>query len=459
MINLLSTAKKALLANQKTIDTIGQNIANINTPGYSRQRVVQQASLPISDALGSYGTGVEVIRLERVRDAALDSQWRDQNSQKSYYESYFDKLNQYESELLEPSDSGLVAHLNKFWDAWSDVSTDPSGSSGYIMRESLLDTTESLCSEFNRLSELVQSKKRQTYTEIKSDINEVNRILSELSALSSSITKANSSNAPNNDLLDQVDLLLDDLSEYGQVKTVYKNDGSLLVYLGSDEVVNKDNARLLKLNDDGTNLSLMFGDNNNTVNGLKSGKINAKLELYNEVLPDMGKELDFLANSMVTEINKLHYKGYDLSDDPETGTPFFSIYTTGAADISLSDQIIGKPEKIALSSKPFEGDNEIALQIANLRERPILENGRLTFNNYYGSVLNQIGTKTQWANDKHEVYKAAETQVNNFRESVKGVSLDEETAELIKFQKAYQAAAKVVNMADQLLSTVISLIK
>ncbi|MDD3052141.1 MAG: flagellar hook-associated protein FlgK [Candidatus Cloacimonetes bacterium] len=459
MFNLLSIGKKAIMLNQNSLDTIGHNIANVNNPEYSRQRVVQTAADPINDALANYGSGVEMVRLERMRDVQLDWQYRNENSKKNYWETLSEKYSQLETIFNEPSDYGLSANLNLFWDKWEELSNNPSS---VITRVDLKEAAIRLTNSFHDIDEGLDDQRKALNLEMENFAEEINSITKELATLSKRIQLTEAEGKPANDLLDKFDAKLDKLSEYGDVKLQIREDGYRMVYLGSDEIVDFEGARELTtvyLTEVSKPLAnVVFKENYKEINSLKDGKINATLEMRDKIIDNYQKMLDDLAIEITNNINSIHKTGYGLGNPPSNGMDFFWQGTTDAGNFRLSDEIMTSHEFISASLDGEEGDNRIALEISNLRTDATM-NTNQSFGNYFGSMMTKLGTDSFNSKKNSTLYTNTTQQTLQFRESVKGVSINEETAELIKYQQAYMASAKIISTADTMFQTVLSLIK
>ncbi len=457
MFNILSIGRKALENAEQHLQTAGHNIANVNTEGYSRQRVVQTNSDPISDCHFSYGTGVEAVRIERMRDLYLDDSYREENTELNYWGRSSEKLSELEAELNELTDYGLSVDLNEFWDKWEALSDNPMDN---LFRLDLLESAQNLSESFARVHATITDKYTEVNDEIETIAAEVNSIGEQLAALNKQITMAEQSGSAPNDLLDKWDKLLDDLSEYGEVKVKNHDDGSRVVYFGSDQLVTHDSSRHLRVKSetvDGLETSeLVWNDTNTGINGLQKGELKGLMMLRDEQLAGYLDRLDNLAVNLSQQVNAIHRQGYGLGDPPSTNLDFFASDVTGAADFRISDAIAASPNKIAASMGGAEGDNRIALQISSLRSDATM--GSQSFGEYYGSMLSAIGRDSANAANQSEMLEMTATQIGNYRESVKGVSIDEESVNLISYQRSYQAAAKVVEMADGLIGTIIGLV-
>jgi flagellar hook-associated protein 1 FlgK len=457
MFNLLQIGKKALMASEMQLQVTGNNIANSNTEGYSRQRVEQIQSDPIYSQIGYIGNGVETAAVERMRDTALDGNYREENSLFGFWDSASTALSELETDLNEPSDYGLTARLSNFYDCWEELSNDPT-STAY--RQDMLDTAEELVSSFKDASSCIDDKRSEINAELSSYADEVNSISTQLATLNVQISQAEQNGVSANTLRDQFDKLLDQLSEYGDVTVQERSgDGSTVVYLGTDQIVKHDQYRTLTTKDetvDGENVTnLVWSDTQSEISGLEKGRIAGITHVRDDLLTGYQKQLNAVAVALTESVNTLHRTGY--GDGTGTnGLNFFDPDTTSAADIAISSDIDGHPEAIAASQDGSSGDNRIALKMAELRDSEVLNGVSIT--NSLGSLFSQLGTDSSTASNYADTYTDTTTQADNLREAVKGVSLNEEAANLMQYQKSFQAAAKVIAAADDLLNTVIGLV-
>ncbi len=458
MFNLLHIGKTALEVSQLQLQTIGQNISNVNTEGYSRQRVVQSALSTDTNVDGYYGSGVEAVRLERMRDLQLDISYRDENSQLGTWARMSERLQTLEAELAEPGDYGLSTMLSEFWDAWEQLADNPSDST---YRTNLLGATDNLATAFHELNTSLVDERAQVDDEIAGIADTVNGIASQLANLNLRIQEATSQGNAANDLEDSYDLLVDQLSTYGNVSVQTREDGSRIVYFGSDELVKNDSYRemsVLSEKVDGVKTStLVWKDSRETLNGLHQGQIVGLVSLRDDMIGGYIDNLDILAVGIATAVNALHTLGYDGTSTPSDGRYFFATDITGAADFRINEDIADHPELIAASQSGAEGDNRIALQIAGLRGSAQMEDGS-SFGDYFSAWLGNVGSDSAQAQNSAAAHQETTALVDNYRESVKGVSLDEEATKLIQYQQTYNAAAKLVSMVDEMLSVVIGMV-
>jgi flagellar hook-associated protein 1 len=459
MFNLIQIGRKALMANQLQLQVTGENIANVNTEGYSRKRVSQSASDPTHDALSYYGTGVETSAAVRMRDLALDDDYRRENSLLGFWDSTSTALSELETELDEPSDYGLTSRLTSFWDSWEALTDDPTDTAS---RQDILETAAQLTDSFHEAATSVSNKRADINERISDCAGSINQIAAQLASLNTRIDQANQQGTPANDLEDSFDQLLDQLSEYGEVSVQHRTDGDgTVIYLGSDELVKSDQYRTLEARsvtkDGKTSTSLDWTDTHSEIAGLQNGKLAGLTHTRDDLLDSYSEKLDRIAVSLAKAVNDIHVTGYGVgSASTSNGRNFFDPEVTGAADLEISSDVLDHPEAIAASQAGSEGDNRVALKMAGLRTASVIDGQSIT--NALGGLFSRIGSDSQAAAEASTTRSNTSTQVDNLRESVKGVSLDEEAANLLQYQKSYQAAAKVIAAADTLLDTVMSLV-
>ncbi|MBM3677562.1 MAG: flagellar hook-associated protein FlgK [Actinobacteria bacterium] len=434
----LQTALSGILAQQRALDVTTHNIANANTVGYSRQEAVLVASpaftMPgVSTGVqpAQIGTGVDVDQYKRVRDQFIDVQLRAQTMRQGYYEAASDGLEQVELALAEPSDTGLNALLHTFWNAWQDVSNNPESPS---TRQALVQAGANLADAFHSLDSQLQTIAAQTGQNVTSTLAEANQLGGEIYGLNVQIANAIATGATPNDLLDQRDLLVDRLAQLGNVSVTKGPLEVLDVTFGGAALVT------------GTTSSATLTEPDLT--SLTSGRLAGLVNLRDTVLPGYRTSLDAIASSLVTQTNALHATGYDLSGS--TGINFFAAGGTTAATIAVDSTVFGDPTRVAAASATGQpGDAGIALQIAALR-------GSAGVDGAYTQLVTRIGSDARDANRALANATLLANSLANRRESVSGVSLDEEMSNMIRFQRGFQASARALNAMDELIDVIVN---
>ncbi len=456
----LEIAKKALWTSQIALDVTSNNIANVNTPGYSRQRVDLTTSSPINLGFGPLGTGVDIGRITRARSAMLDGNLREAYSSYGYAESQDMILAQIDTAFMEPGDDGLSALISDFFNEWSNAANDPESSGA---RNAIIQKGMNLTTAFNRIAQKLNNTKAQIANDIDTGVKNINQILEEIASLNKKINYSEAGGAQANDLRDRRDAMLDKLSDYGKVNYVENSQGMFNVsFEGVTLVTGSSYSRIAaetSTDNDGTKqINLMLADTEQTfaVNG---GKMGSMLNQFNQYIPEQMEKLDSLVASIAREVNKIHAASYGLpqGNPPQasTGINFFS--GDSASTIKVHNDIVSNPDNIALSVSGEPGDTESALTIANLANLNLAPDKSQTFNEYYTSLTGQIGMDIQ--NNTSDLYQQdlIVAQLETQRDSFSGVNLDEEMINLTRFQRSFEAATKVIKTIDEMMQTIINL--
>jgi flagellar hook-associated protein 1 FlgK len=448
----LEIGRRALMTHQVRLQTIGHNIANVDTPGYSRQRVNISNTWPENSPQGLIGTGVTVDDIRSIKDLFLGAQFRE--SQKSLGNwTYKDKaLQQIESLFNEPQDSSLNDMLNDFWNSWSELSTNSDSSSN---RNSVLATANQLVHGFHQLANSISELRAATDADLASLTAEVNRLTSEIGVLNQQIKKAELGTDRANDLRDQRDLLTDQLAGIIDVNVIDKDDGATVVAMGSMILV--DGSSTLKIDAEAsiirgevTHNLVWAGTEVRLTN--KDGQLAGLIETRDKIIPKYMEQLNELARTLVEQVNAIHETGYGLNGT--TGVAFFDPAFTDASNIKINQEITRDINRIAASQSP-DGDNIISLALSDLRNAEVTASGSMTINDFYTTMVGSLGVEAREASSFTSNYELLSNQIDNQRQSVQGVSLDEEMANMVKSQHAYDAAARVITTMDEALDVVI----
>ena len=453
----LETALRGLLAQQQALDLAGHNIANANTPGYTRQVANLSTTAPLQVAPKMLlGTGVNVVSYQRIRDSFLDVQLHAQTMLQGAAATKQDGLGQVESVLNEPSDNGLSNLLGKYWSAWQNVANAPEDIAG---RQALVEAGSSLASGFNSISTQLATIGAQTSQEAQLTVSEINSDGQDLQKLNKAIFDATAMGNTPNDLLDQRDLVLDKLGSLGAVATTDNGDGTIKVTLSGVTLVN--GTTLQTLSESGGTLSNDMATPETATLGATTGKLGALVALRDVTLPGYQTQLDTIAKTLITQTNALQAGGVDANGvtqtggyglDGSSGVPFFS--GTDASSIAVS---VTAAKIAAASTTGAPGDNTNALRIADLvYDNTLAPLGGATINDSYSSLVTKIGSDSAAATRDSSNATALVDSLTNRRDSISGVSMDEEMTNLIKYQQSYQAAARALTTMDDVLELLIT---
>jgi flagellar hook-associated protein 1 FlgK len=444
----LNTALSGLEAAQAAINTTGNNIANANTPGYSRQTVDETERTPLTittlSSITGYGSqvggGVDITTISRVRDQFLDSSYRDQNSQASGNNTASTLLGQVDAALNEPSGSGLSTALNKFWTAMSGLQNDPTNQGAM---SAALGAGQTVAENLNTLSgelSTLESQVTGQYTTLTDPTTgPVATDATQIAALNVKIAQAQTSGLDANSLLDQRDQLVDDLSQYSNVYVTHQSSGMINVSFGNAATAaSGGTADATPLVNGGTvDLSNNLTDTN--LSG-SSGTLGSLLGLYDATtgtgkIAGYATTLNNVTNQLVTSVNSA-ISGADAAG--ATAPPFFNPTGTTAATIAVNSSL-------SSSTPPYTAAEAGAVSK--------LTGGAA--DQAYNAFVTKIGSDVSAANSAQKTSQALLSAISNQRQSISGVSLDEEMTNLIQYQQAYQASARVMNAIDQTLSTLI----
>ncbi|MGB9919126.1 MAG: flagellar hook-associated protein FlgK [Moorellales bacterium] len=489
----LSIARRALSAQQAAMNTAGHNIANANTEGYSRQRAVMQTTAPwpvpsvsMPAGAGQIGTGVEVALIQRIRDTFLDRQIRNELATLGLWEQRRDTLQQVEVVFMEPGETGLSTLLSQFWDAWQELSKYPES---MPVRTTVIETAQSLAEALRHTHQQLTNLRSDLNDLIALKVEEINTLARQIADLNQQIFTITVAGISPNDLLDRRDLLLDQLSKIVAitVEPVTIDRGSQTVDTGAVRV------KLREAQVSGTPVELVGWDEGRSsarVEGLEARSGTDGYEVYwlgdtSAPVPqqDLGGELtglfyarddvllheyldqlDRFAQALAAGVNNQHQGGFDYNGieggaffvDDEGGT-----VTSGGA-IYVNPALVADVSKVAAAGSresdgsPIVGDGTNALAIAQLRREPVSDLDGFTFDDYYKNLIARLGVASNEAQRMVENQNVLVEQLNQRKESISGVSLDEEMVNLIQYQYAYQAAARVITVVDEMLDTLIN---
>jgi flagellar hook-associated protein 1 FlgK len=453
--SILSTGITALTAYQRALTTVGHNVANADVEGYSRQEAVFSTKPPSFLGSGWIGSGVEVATIERRYDEFLASQVRSSRSSSGEAEVYYTYARQLD-DLYADSELGLDPVLQRYFNALNGVANDPAS---IPARETLLAEAESLTDRFHFLarrgSEIVDSVNR----DIGGTVADVNNLAEGIAELNRVIVESGGvSSQPPNDLLDQRDQLINELSSLVRVTYYDQGDGAVNVSIGSGQplVVGTRASRLIVTADpaDGTKRNVRYEGQTATqdiTDQLTGGQLGGLLQFRTQLLgPSMGR-LDRIAGDFANAVNVQHAAGEDL--DGNAGGPFFSV-GSGAEDI----QVAVADARLVAAAQPGGGvsDNRNALALAALQREKLALGGSATVQSAYAQIVADTGSRTRNAELSATAQQGLLTQAEEAQAAVSGVNLDEEAARLMHYQQAYQAAAQVIAVAQSLFDAIIN---
>jgi flagellar hook-associated protein 1 len=452
----IETASRALRAFQRGLDVTGHNLANVNTRGYSRQAVDFVQSDPTS-FYGirsiALGTGVSVASVNRIRDVFLDQRMLEAGADHSRFESYSNGLAQADPIFNETTGRGISNALTAFFNAWSDLSANPNQPAALM---GVQQAGSSLATKIRSAHRDLTALGQQLRTSMSQTLQDADRLAAQIAELNGQIRTRVAAGETPGDLLDQRDLALDDLSKLADVSVARKNDGSVTVFLNGFTMVDEMGAYPVPKTADPAAYTISNGTKTYQVD---SGKLFGLMEAANRVTAYQA-ELDTLANTLRTEINAVHASG--INSNGTTGNNFFADLgppQTGASDFDLDDKIKGDIRNIAAGATGSKGDGGLALAISQMRDQPSALLGSKKFSEFYAELVASVGRDALSAETSRDTKRAIVQQIELQRQSVSGVSMDEEMANMLKFQRSYQAAAKALSIFNEVTEDLLAMVR
>ncbi|PYZ95852.1 flagellar hook-associated protein FlgK [Alteribacter lacisalsi] len=501
----LETARRAIHAQQAAIHTTGHNIANAGTGGYSRQRVNLSAasafpgvSMNTPFMAGQLGAGVQAGAIERVRDTFLDGQYRNESGRHGEWSTRHGSLDRVEGLFNEISGNGIGTSMDRFWQSLHDLGTNPSDTG---VRAVVKENGAALAEAFNYTSDGLNRIETECRGELKASEQKINQLLQQINDANKQIASLEAHGQRPNDLYDARDTLVDELSGFLNI-AVEQTAGPKSGMAGRYTInLTDDSGRKLETLVDGPNLGnrelrIGFDEDTGLVEGIYTGSaedfsggvpgdgaavysisefqsrgsLHAAASFYGYVengeihgtLQDVKNDFDQLAYTYVTEFNRLHEEGFSLNG--EGGMPFFDPFAEGriqgaAGNMVLNSAISSDVNNIAASSEPegTSGNGNHAAVLANMREQTFNFGGMSTnASAFYQSITGKVAVQSSEAARMSTNALNVVTSIGERRESVSGVSLDEEMSNLVQFQHAYNAAARNMTAIDEMLDRIIN---
>jgi flagellar hook-associated protein 1 FlgK len=479
---IMEIGRTALAAQTAAIAITGQNISNVNTPGYSRQTAVLESAPFNPDQRPAVGNGVMVASVQRTYDRFLQSQINTANSASGEQSAVQSALQRVEPLFNDLTGNGLGTSLQNFFSAWQDLAMNPQGSAE---RQSVLAKAQTLVDDINRINNALNAVKNDANQSLAIITGEINTTAEQIAELNGQIRTVQLSGGNTNQLQDTRDLLIQNLSGKVGITCLEQSDGTVNVSLSrGPQLVAGDSSATLSLKPDPFNsgfssiiLSPPGGGNGTDITPLvsgadgNSGELGGTLIVRDSMVNDYLTNLDELAGALAGQVNSLHSSGFGLNG--VTGVNFFTqptvptppaTYTAGfSSTIALN---ITSTESIAAAAvDPTQpgngtGNNIRALAIADLKNRSLsMTGGSSTLSEFYGSLVGKVGLAVQTTNQEVTQGTAMLKQLSSLRDSVSGVSLDEELIALTNYQKAFQGAARLITTGQDMIDTVLAMIR
>ena len=459
---LYEMSRRSFHAAQSGMKAAGQNVANADTPGYTRRRVTLRAEatgsgLYMQTAPGTAtGNGVSVAGYSRVRDGLLASASWEAQTGLGAAEEEGRILGALEGLFPATGDGSLGKAMDRFWNGWSNLADYPTDNGARI---ALRSSAASLASTLNRLESDLTGLEKETGEAFRAGVEEANGILGEIAGLNATIQRASAQGVPDLAAEDRRDELVKELSAFAPVRTQQDDPAGYTIAIDGINVVQGDQAQLLEIDDTAQTPQLILGKTDVAFRPSEAGedgKLGAWLRTLGETFPQTRASLDEMAEALVTEVNAIHQGGYGL--DGATGRDFFDENGVTAASIRLSDDVLAEPNAIAASGEDgAAADNAVARSLADLRNQKVLGGGTETVESFAIHLASGIGGKVQRATTQAAAQGAVADHLDAMERSVSEVSLDEEMTNLIQYQQSFAASARVLSTAEAMIDTLLAM--
>ncbi len=454
----IETASRALRAFQRGLDTVGHNVANVDTPGYSRQRVDLATSGAIDTRQGaaiSLGTGVTIAGISRIKDAFLTAQRLEAAGDMGRLEGGGDQLKSVEAAFLDTNGQGVSDRLDVFFASWSKLASNPSEPA---RRVDVQSAGRELAASVRSAYRKVAGAGAETSAGIAGAIADATKLTARIAELNAGIVAAKAGGGSPNDLMDERDRAIGSLGGIVDVTTSEEPNGVLLVNLGGMNLVDGAGSRGFPQSYDPATGSLGDGTNAYAVRG---GSLRGLKETADAIKGVQGR-LDTLANTLRTATNGLHAGG--ITGAGATGQNYFGdvaagLPQTGAADLALDAAVEADARNIATGVSGASGDGAIALGLSRLKDAGQAALGGATLSGYHRDLAADVGRTVAARRDGVLTQEAVIAGIDARAGAISGVSTDEELTDMLRLQRSYQAAAKVLSTMDDMTKSLIDLLQ
>ncbi len=450
LLSSLNIALQSMQAEQEALSTTTNNIANVNTPGYTRQTVSLEETAPVQYGGMLFGSGVAVGQITSQRDNLLQTRLDQETQQQAKYNSYLGTMQQVQTLFNETTGNGLQGSITAFFNSLQQLSTSPSDPS---LRQGVLSAAQNLAQSFNNAANNLSQLQQNADLTVTQSVNQINGLTSQIASLNNQISTATASGQNAGTFVDQRDQLINQLSGLVDVSKIDAGNGSITLTTSSGTALVAGNQafQLTAQTNPATGFQDVYAQGSDITSGLTGGALAGAIQARDQTIPAILSSLDALASGLGNSMNTINEAGTDLNGN--AGGAFFTVPSTGAArglSVAITD-----PSKIAASLNGTAGDNSNVNAMLALQNQAIV-NGQPPLS-AYSSLVFQIGNDVSTAQSETTAAQTMVQQLQNQIGSVSGVSINEESVNLVQYERAYQAAAQVSGVIDTLTAAAINL--
>lgn len=449
----LATAITALITERGGLAVVSNNIANVNTPGYTRE-VANYTEAPV-DTIGNlqFGTGVNLASIQSVRDNVLQLRLNQEAQNQGKLDTFSTGLNQIQPLFNESSGAGLQSLLSQFFNGFQQLAADPTNTG---LRQAVIGDAQSLATGFRQTGLALQTQQQNADQGVTQTVTQINQLTTQIASLNGQIAAPTVPGQPANALVDQRALLINQLSQLVDVQSIQADGTSLTLTTsgGAALVVGNQSFNLTTQTNPTTGFQDVFSQGTDITSSITGGNLAGDIQLRDQEIPSLQSSLDTLASGIANSVNTQNAAGFDLNG--HAGGNIF-VPPTGVAGSAINLAVaISDPNLIAASADGTAGNNANATALANLQSQNIVAGQNPI--NYYSGIVFQVGNDASNASAGLSGEQLLIQQLQDQQNAVSGVSLDQEGANLVQFQNAYAAASRVASIIASLFQTTINMI-
>jgi flagellar hook-associated protein 1 FlgK len=446
----LSTALSGLIAEQGALEATTNNVANVNTPGYSREQPVLVASDPVVVDPLSFGTGVTLQSVESIRDPILESQIQQQTQGQGQFSTLASTLQQTQGNFVTTT-SDIGTEISNFSDSINQLSTNPSDLSS---RQGVLTAAGNLATSFNTTANNLTQQQTSLDLSVVQSVGQINQLTSQIAQLNGQISNLENVGETAGTFVDQRQQAIDQLSSLVDVSVIPTNNTLTLTTANGAPLVTGQQSFQLQTQTNAAGLHDVYSQGTDITSQITSGQLGGTLQARDQEIPAILTQLNTLAAGLANAVNTVQAGGFDLNGN--AGTNLFNPPAAGGANAAANLSVaMTDPSLIAASSDGTAGSNGNAEAMYALGSQAVI-NGQSP-SDYYSGIVFNVGNDTANAAAEQSASASILQQLNDQRSSVSGVSLDEEAANMVQYQDAYAASAQVITTINDMMYTVINM--
>jgi flagellar hook-associated protein 1 FlgK len=455
----LSIAMRSLIAQQAAMQVTSQNIANVNTPGYTREIPNLVENPPVQYGSILFGNGVDLQGINSVRDSILNLRIYQENGQQGQLQSFTNQAQQVQSLFSVSGGSGMQTALNNFFASLTQLASNPSDMPS---RQSVIGNAQTLAAAFQSTASQLTQIQHAADLGVGQSVTQINQLTTQIAQLNTQVSSAVASGQNAGPIQDQRDQLINQLSGLVDLSVIDAGNGSVTLTTQSGTTLVSGNIAnaLTAAPDPTTGFTQVLAQGVNITSSIQGGQLGGLIQARDQFVPSVQSNVDNLAAGIISSFNTQHQAGFDLNGNP--GGNFFVPFVQpspgsnagAAASFSVA---ITDPTLIAASADGTSGNNVNIQALANLQNQPLISNQTPVA--FFAGTVSQVGNQVSSATSELDAANLSLTQLLNQQSSESGVSLDEESTNLIKYQRAYEAAARVVSVIDSLTQTALNMVQ